>query len=124
MIHGVNGLDVHILEAGYESPGRPLALLLHGFPSSSYDWRLLLEEERGAVTGLEADADPGHRQVVRLTSVVASTDAVYDQPVVEVGWAAEDALRFRLCVSAMIADDGCAHTQQPLCERAPVGDKR
>ena len=26
MIHGVNGLDVHILEAGYESPGRPLAL--------------------------------------------------------------------------------------------------
>jgi pimeloyl-ACP methyl ester carboxylesterase len=24
----------------------PLLLLLHGFPSSSYDWRLLLEEER------------------------------------------------------------------------------
>ena len=32
MIHGINSLDVHILEAGYESPGRPLALLLHGFP--------------------------------------------------------------------------------------------
>ncbi len=42
MIHGVNGLDVHILEAGYESPGRPLALLLHGFPDLAYGWRHLL----------------------------------------------------------------------------------
>jgi len=39
MIHGVNGLDVHILEAGFESPGRPLALLLHGFPDLAYGWR-------------------------------------------------------------------------------------
>jgi pimeloyl-ACP methyl ester carboxylesterase len=39
MIHGVNGLDVHILEAGYEGPGRPLALLLHGFPDLAYGWR-------------------------------------------------------------------------------------
>lgn len=39
MIHGVNGLDVHILEAGYESAGRPLALLLHGFPDLAYGWR-------------------------------------------------------------------------------------
>lgn len=42
MTHGVNGLDVHILEAGYESPGRPLALLLHGFPDLAYGWRHLL----------------------------------------------------------------------------------
>ena len=42
MIHGVNGLDVHILEAGYESPGRPLALLLHGFPDLAYGWRHLM----------------------------------------------------------------------------------
>ncbi|WP_407572004.1 alpha/beta fold hydrolase [Deinococcus altitudinis] len=39
MIHGVNGLDVHILEAGYERLGRPLALLLHGFPDLAYGWR-------------------------------------------------------------------------------------
>jgi pimeloyl-ACP methyl ester carboxylesterase len=38
-VNGVNGLDVHILEAGYESPGRPLALLLHGFPDLAYGWR-------------------------------------------------------------------------------------
>lgn len=42
MIHGVNGLDVHVLEAGYESPGRPLALLLHGFPDLAYSWRHLI----------------------------------------------------------------------------------
>jgi pimeloyl-ACP methyl ester carboxylesterase len=42
MVHGVNGLDVHILEAGYESPGRPLALLLHGFPDLAYGWRHLI----------------------------------------------------------------------------------
>lgn len=42
MIGGVNGLDVHILEAGHESPGRPLALLLHGFPDLAYGWRHLM----------------------------------------------------------------------------------
>lgn len=42
MIRGVNGLDVHILEAGYESPARPLALLLHGFPDLAYGWRHLI----------------------------------------------------------------------------------
>lgn len=42
MIHEVNGLDVHILEAGFESPGLPLALLLHGFPDLAYGWRHLM----------------------------------------------------------------------------------
>ncbi|SCB27523.1 Pimeloyl-ACP methyl ester carboxylesterase [Rhizobium hainanense] len=42
MIQAVNSLDVHILEAGYESPGRPLALLLHGFPDLAYGWRHLI----------------------------------------------------------------------------------
>jgi pimeloyl-ACP methyl ester carboxylesterase len=42
MIHAVNGLDVHILEAGFEILGRPLALLLHGFPDLAYGWRHLI----------------------------------------------------------------------------------
>jgi pimeloyl-ACP methyl ester carboxylesterase len=42
MVHGVNDLAVHLLEAGYESPGRPLALLLHGFPDLAYGWRHLM----------------------------------------------------------------------------------
>lgn len=35
----VNGLTMHVLEAGYETPGRPLLLLLHGFPELAYSWR-------------------------------------------------------------------------------------
>lgn len=42
LIRGVNGLDVHILEAGYEIPARPLVLLLHGFPDLAYGWRHLM----------------------------------------------------------------------------------
>lgn len=38
-VDGVNGLRVHILEAGYEQKGRPLLLLLHGFPELAYSWR-------------------------------------------------------------------------------------
>jgi pimeloyl-ACP methyl ester carboxylesterase len=33
---------IHVFERG---GGEPLLVLLHGFPSSSYDWRLLLEEQ-------------------------------------------------------------------------------
>jgi pimeloyl-ACP methyl ester carboxylesterase len=39
VIAGVNGLAVHILEAGHETPGRPALLLLHGFPELAYSWR-------------------------------------------------------------------------------------
>jgi len=28
----INGLKVHILEAGFDAPGRQLVLMLHGFP--------------------------------------------------------------------------------------------
>jgi hypothetical protein len=37
-----NGLTVHFLEAGYEMPGRPLILLLHGFPELAYSWRKVM----------------------------------------------------------------------------------
>lgn len=38
----VNGLTVHILEAGYETPRRPAVLLLHGFPELAYSWRKVM----------------------------------------------------------------------------------
>lgn len=42
-ISGVNGLNMHILESGFEPNGaetkRPLVLLLHGFPEIAYSWR-------------------------------------------------------------------------------------
>lgn len=41
-VDGVNGLRMHILEAGHETPGRPLLLLLHGFPELAYSWRKVM----------------------------------------------------------------------------------
>src|SRR3984885_8487433 len=41
-IANVNGLTVHILEAGYETPGRPAVLLFHGFPELAYSWRKVM----------------------------------------------------------------------------------
>jgi pimeloyl-ACP methyl ester carboxylesterase len=38
-VSNVNGLTVHMLEAGYETAGRPAVLLLHGFPELAYSWR-------------------------------------------------------------------------------------
>src|SRR5664279_782671 len=41
-IANVNGMTVHILEAGYETPGRAAVLLLHGFPELAYSWRKVM----------------------------------------------------------------------------------
>jgi pimeloyl-ACP methyl ester carboxylesterase len=40
-IDGVNGLRMHVLEAGFEG-GRPCVLLLHGFPELAYSWRKVM----------------------------------------------------------------------------------
>jgi hypothetical protein len=42
IVDNVNGLAVHMLEAGYEVPGRPVVLLLHGFPELAYSWRKVM----------------------------------------------------------------------------------
>src|ERR1700761_1741808 len=59
---------------------------------------LVFEEVLGAVTGLPADADLAHRQIVRLTTVTQETDA--GQAVLTVTWDRADALGFPLCVAA------------------------
>jgi pimeloyl-ACP methyl ester carboxylesterase len=41
-VANVNGLTVHMLEAGYESSGRPAILLMHGFPELAYSWRKVM----------------------------------------------------------------------------------
>ncbi len=41
-IPGINGLDMHVLEAGGKAPGRPCVLLLHGFPELAYSWRKVM----------------------------------------------------------------------------------
>src|SRR5260221_7794515 len=41
-VDGINGLSMHVLEAGFETPGRPCLLLLHGFPELAYSWRKVM----------------------------------------------------------------------------------
>lgn len=38
LVDNVNGLKMHILEAGFERADRPCVLLLHGFPELAYVW--------------------------------------------------------------------------------------
>jgi pimeloyl-ACP methyl ester carboxylesterase len=39
-LEDVNGLRVHVLEAG--QPANPCVLLLHGFPELAYSWRYVM----------------------------------------------------------------------------------
>lgn len=41
-VDGVNGLRMHVLEAGFHEKGRPGILLLHGFPELAYSWRKVM----------------------------------------------------------------------------------
>ena len=67
---------------------------------------LLFEEVSSPATGLAADADRAHRQVVRLNEVVATTDPLDDTPLLMVAWHASDALRFDLCIRTELTTGG------------------
>ncbi len=41
-IDNINGLSTHVLEAGFETKGRPCLLLLHGFPELAFSWRKVM----------------------------------------------------------------------------------
>src|ERR1700723_2732521 len=41
-VESVNGLTMHVLEAGFEVENRPCVLLLHGFPELAYSWRKVM----------------------------------------------------------------------------------
>jgi pimeloyl-ACP methyl ester carboxylesterase len=43
-VDGINGLRMHVLEAGFETKGRPCILLLHGFPELAYSWRKVMPQ--------------------------------------------------------------------------------
>ncbi len=67
---------------------------------------LIFEEVLGPHTGRPADADPENRHAVRLTEVDAgtaadpNTDPLSGQAVTGIAWSPQDALPFRLCISA------------------------
>jgi hypothetical protein len=68
---------------------------------------LILEEVIGPRTGLPADADPARRHAVCLTAVKPAIDPVTGVPIVEVTWAAADALPFPLCISSREPPPDC-----------------
>jgi len=82
-VEGINGLTMHVLEAGFEQAGRPSVLLLHGFPELAYSWRRVLpalaaagyhaiapdQRGYGRTTGWDADYD-GDLRSFRLLNLV------------------------------------------------------
>src|SRR5258708_13411554 len=70
-LRGINGLDIHLLEAGHETANRPAVLLLHGFPELAYSGRKVLPAL--AAAGYHAIA-PDQRGYGRTTG----WDANYD----------------------------------------------
>jgi len=61
---------------------------------------LLFEEVLGPGTGEAEDADPEHRQLVRLTRVDLNTDPLDDTEITDIYWDQADALTFPLCISS------------------------
>jgi len=85
-VGGINGLRMHILEAGFEQPGRPCVLMLHGFPELSWSWRKIMvplaqagfhvvapdQRGYGRTTGWDPDYD-GDLQSYRILNLVRDT---------------------------------------------------
>jgi pimeloyl-ACP methyl ester carboxylesterase len=70
-VEGVNGLSMHVLEAGYQTQARPCVLLLHGFPELAFSWRKVMPEL--AAAGYHVIA-PDQRGYGRTTGWNASYD--------------------------------------------------
>jgi pimeloyl-ACP methyl ester carboxylesterase len=82
-VEGINGLRMHVLESGFETPGRPCLLLLHGFPELAFSWRKIMpalaeggyhviapdQRGYGRTTGWSGDYD-GDLAPFRLTNLV------------------------------------------------------
>jgi hypothetical protein len=88
---------------------------------------LIFEEVLGPRTGNPADADPTHRQAVRLTRVTPGVDPLFlqpgstrPQPIVDIEWAPEDALRFPLCLSSQGPAPSCQDLENVSVARGNV----
>ena len=85
-VSGINGLTMHLLEAGFEDEDRrtrPCILLLHGFPELAYSWRTVMlplaaagyrviapdQRGYGRTTGWDAHYD-GDLQSYRILNLV------------------------------------------------------
>jgi hypothetical protein len=97
---------------------------------------LIFEELQGA----SSEADPKHRQAVRLTRVVSGKDDLTGQTIVDIEWGPEDALPFSLCLSSIkdgelqemscawgnvaLVDHGCTYSDEELVPPRVPSDGR
>lgn len=95
--------------------GATQATLRGRFPQLKPGDVLVFEEVLGPLTGRPEDADPAHRQAVRLVGVMLDdvhgkplTDPLYKQPVTQIAWHPDDALSSALCLSTRV-DEGSTH---------------
>ncbi len=85
-VEGINGLTMHVLEAGFENKSRPCILLLHGFPELAFSWRkvmlsiasagfhVIAPDQRGYGRTLGWDGDyDGDVRSFRLLNLVRDT---------------------------------------------------
>ena len=87
MVPGINGLTMHVLEAGFDAtlpsraspaagaPQRPCVLLLHGFPELAYSWRKVMLPLAAAGYHVIAPDQRGYGRTVNST---AGWDGGYD----------------------------------------------
>ena len=72
LVAGINGISMHVLDAGFEPAGRPGVLLVHGFPELAYSWRhVMLPLARAGYHVMAPD--------LRGYGRSGGTDVTYDQ---------------------------------------------
>ena len=90
-VEDINGLRMHVLEAGFEDDNRPGVLLLHGFPELAYSWRKIMvpladqgyhviapdQRGYGRTTGWDDDYDGDLYSFRRLNVVRDALGLVY-----------------------------------------------
>lgn len=72
LVSGVNGITMHVLEAGCEIAGRPGVLLVHGFPELAFSWRKVMLPLAQAGYHVMAPDQRGYGRS-------GGTDVTYDQ---------------------------------------------
>jgi pimeloyl-ACP methyl ester carboxylesterase len=68
-VDDINGLRMHVLEAGFETKGRPCILLLHGFPELAFSWRKVMPALSSAGYHVIAPDQRGYGRTTGLDEV-------------------------------------------------------
>lgn len=76
---------------------------------------LLIEEVKGPNTDNPSDADQDKKQIVRLTNVEKTEDIVYSQPVWNIEWHPDDALRQDFCISNRLGPNIKVNDEDKSC---------